>query len=718
MRKIIVKTLIIFFTLLFFCINNSNAAPFYYYVKEYNVTIKNINKMDIEKIEVFTPWGYFEDDDKVEIDGRLFNYNNYYYNGIEGKEYNGVKCKIIKTINQKDIREVDNGINVVIADIDLPFCLKIYIKNGKELYTVQMESCKLVDEFSSHEEYEEAKEFANTTGYFVGEYDLNNHWIEMQLTNEKPVSNKLNYTVKEYNNLIENQKVIAVMISQNSNELSITADNFGALIKEKLGYTVTSITKNETETLKSTNKVNTGAKIKVGNDEYTALIFGDANGDGDICDADDLMVIINDFLGKKLVTGVYRLAADLANKDGKSILDTDDLMQMINMYLGKLKGNLVEELPEDKNDIIMQINDRSKLLKGAGYSWNYIVYEDGSVKGEKWTSGSVVNFVSKKIKEYTVKLENDELQFLKEIENKYTQNETADSYFDFLRITKDKEIYVSKLNVEDRQTLKNIINKIIEFREGINLYVPNYVVGENQPLESRDYDIDVHLKKVTYTNKIKTNGILNSIVITEKSLTEKEINSIIDIYNDILKTPEAYIFNGKYSSDDGYYATFLEDYGECIIMSRTKIATINSIVSEMDNLDGIKAEVKRGVSYSEILSNLESLFSNENISNDIELSVDDRVDLSQKGYEFVRSGKYLYLVISMGLCGTPGYELVVKDINIKNNHIQEVCVEELRPNPGQDMAQVVTHPYCVIRFNVEADDINVYNTIGEVYELK
>lgn len=195
MRKIITKIGILFFIICFFYQTNSSAAPMYYYPKKYSITINNINKEDVKKIEVFTPWGYFDDEEeKVEIDGRLFNYNNYYYSGTEGKEYNGIKCDIIYTVDKEDIGKNENGINILLSNIDISFNLRIYMNDGKVIYTDNIRSSMIIDEFSYEDkEYvKEVKQFEKSTAYFIAEYDLNKPWIEMEKTDEELIIIKSN----------------------------------------------------------------------------------------------------------------------------------------------------------------------------------------------------------------------------------------------------------------------------------------------------------------------------------------------------------------------------------------------------------------------------------------------------------------------------------------------------------------------------------------------
>lgn len=185
MRNKIKKILI---TLFFICIiaTNTFAAPIHYYPNKYNITINNITKRNIEKIEIFTPWGFFDEEDKVEIDGRLFNYSGIYSNGIKGEEYRGVKCKILDVINKKDIKEISNGINFSISGVETIFHLKIYTKDGNNLFTDGISSSMIIDEFScSDKEYvAKVENFQKETISFIGNYTSNDTWILMKEENE------------------------------------------------------------------------------------------------------------------------------------------------------------------------------------------------------------------------------------------------------------------------------------------------------------------------------------------------------------------------------------------------------------------------------------------------------------------------------------------------------------------------------------------------------
>ena len=171
-----------------------------------------------------------------------------------------------------------------------------------------------------------------------------------------------------YNNrLIGEQYIIAIMLDKNDSDRKITKSELMAL-----DTTIKDIT-HDGKSISDTELVKTGDKVELQNYTYTAVLYGDSNGDGIICDADDLMTIINDYLGKEELKDKKKLAANLMNTDDK--LDADDLMQMINMYLGKIEKTLVTNPPRSAIYPNTQ-NDKEYLNTNWEYSiegYDYVV---------------------------------------------------------------------------------------------------------------------------------------------------------------------------------------------------------------------------------------------------------------------------------------------------------------------------------------------------------
>ena len=157
MNRIVKKIIIVSFLICFFCMNTIIAAPYLYRPKKYDITINNINKINIEKVEV------------------LIDY------GAKGK------YKVIDTIDNKDIKQKVNGINIVLTDVDNAIYLRFCMKSGKEIITNEIDysSAMMVDEFSARDEryVAEAKKSAEKTAYFTGTYNLSNANIEIKDSN-------------------------------------------------------------------------------------------------------------------------------------------------------------------------------------------------------------------------------------------------------------------------------------------------------------------------------------------------------------------------------------------------------------------------------------------------------------------------------------------------------------------------------------------------------
>ena len=164
-----------------------------------------------------------------------------------------------------------------------------------------------------------------------------------------------------YNNrLIGEKYIIAIVLDKSDSDRKITKS-------ELIGVdnTINDVI-SDGKSIKDTDLVKTGDEVKLENYKYTVVLYGDSNKDGIVCDTDDLMTIINDYLGKEELKEEKRLAANLMNTDDK--LDTDDLMQMINMYLGKVEGTLVTNPP--KSAIYPTTSNDKDMLDS---NWKYSI---------------------------------------------------------------------------------------------------------------------------------------------------------------------------------------------------------------------------------------------------------------------------------------------------------------------------------------------------------
>ena len=105
------------------------------------------------------------------------------------------------------------------------------------------------------------------------------------------------------------------------------------------GIIVNSITnhKGASVELTSTALIGTGYVLDTNNGTYSAIVYGDANGDGE-ADAGDMKVIIDNFLGIQQASPIAKVAVDLY-QDGD--LDAADLKQVLDSFLGNLTGSIL-----------------------------------------------------------------------------------------------------------------------------------------------------------------------------------------------------------------------------------------------------------------------------------------------------------------------------------------------------------------------------------------
>lgn len=142
------------------------------------------------------------------------------------------------------------------------------------------------------------------------------------------------------------------ILIQNQSNVIIALNNKAKKIKKSevksYNSNISDIVKADKTSLADTDDVKTGDILKVGNSEYKVILLGDSNSDGTVCDTDDIMTIINDYIGTNTLTAENRMAANLSNND--NILDTDDLMQMANTYLGQT-SQIITTMPVENVDI-------------------------------------------------------------------------------------------------------------------------------------------------------------------------------------------------------------------------------------------------------------------------------------------------------------------------------------------------------------------------------
>lgn len=133
---------------------------------------------------------------------------------------------------------------------------------------------------------------------------------------------------------IGEEKIVQIVLSKEDEDKQVTKQE----IIEK-NNTIISIKDENGNEIQNDEIIKTGYTLETKNGISKIVLLGDANGDGYVCDTDDIMVIIDDYLGNETANTIQKIAANLCNTD--DILDIDDVMQMIDMYLGRLEDNLL-----------------------------------------------------------------------------------------------------------------------------------------------------------------------------------------------------------------------------------------------------------------------------------------------------------------------------------------------------------------------------------------
>lgn len=177
--------------------------------------------------------------------------------------------------------------------------------------------------------------------------------------------------IKFYDNLITNKKNAFIIINEKSRK-GITKEEL-----LKLNKHIKEITNSTGKNLNAKDEVKTSDIIKVNEDSYEIILCGDSNCDGIMCDTDDIMTIVEDYIGKKKLTNEQKIAANLQNTD--EILDTDDIMKMINKYLGK-NNKIIAQTPKDDIDISKNIITASNY--GDYIDYNVDINLDGNSQND------------------------------------------------------------------------------------------------------------------------------------------------------------------------------------------------------------------------------------------------------------------------------------------------------------------------------------------------
>lgn len=178
------------------------------------------------------------------------------------------------------------------------------------------------------------------------------------------------------------------------------------------------VTSEDGKTKSNTEKLATGDTIKSGNTEYKLVIFGDADGDGEICKSNDIKIVIHDYLDNaeennvKKAEGITKVAANIyveKETENRYRLNVFDINRMKLKYIANENGDpiigdtLINDesvFTEDKEDdsapvitpsgnITLDVGETKKLTADKDVTWSSsdstiaTVDENGNIKGIK-----------------------------------------------------------------------------------------------------------------------------------------------------------------------------------------------------------------------------------------------------------------------------------------------------------------------------------------------
>lgn len=168
-------------------------------------------------------------------------------------------------------------------------------------------------------------------------YIDNRYLTEVNLTKDTytvPNQPSANTTNTNADNKTKTEEIKTEKVDTNNVEIKVSDTNIlvtpVVTLKDlKAKYKVQEITK-ENMKIEDTTSLATGTIVKIDNKTYTIVKMGDINGDGYV-DTGDTLVAKQVVLGKKEITGVYKIAMDV-NKDGYT--DTGDTLALKKYILG------------------------------------------------------------------------------------------------------------------------------------------------------------------------------------------------------------------------------------------------------------------------------------------------------------------------------------------------------------------------------------------------
>lgn len=204
-----------------------------------------------------------------------------------------------------------------------------------------------------------------------------------------------------FNELLENKNVVAISPSKLFKATATNEDDMYILLKqdldnifEKSNLLISNIKNKNGKIYDNKTAISTGAiATTTDGKEYSIVLYGDANGDGRICNSMDIDVIRQDYVYNNKAKSEYKIAADL---QADNVLNVRDVQRMIKKYLGNLDTTVVAPFPEEKvfnlnpsDDFELLREEEQIIVSDSKVEWSWDqesnvaqieVQEDGTLK--------------------------------------------------------------------------------------------------------------------------------------------------------------------------------------------------------------------------------------------------------------------------------------------------------------------------------------------------
>lgn len=359
------------------------------------------------------------------------------------------------------------------------------------------------------------------------------------------------------------EKIVQILLSKDDSDRMITKEEVIAK-----NNTITSIKDENGNEIQNTDIVKTGYKVQTANGTSTVVLLGDANKDGIVCDTDDIMVIINDYLGKQKADSIMKVAANLYNAD--DVLDTDDIMQMMNMYLGKLEGqmlvNPIESNTEEAVDKTVKLEmyaqdfDTKYAIEGA--TFQILDEETDAVIGTVTTNANGWASIDLSATEYynRIKIKQTATKNGYAVLEKLLWLDYGSNTFDgatYGWIEFDNDEYASAERVNDKISVKVLNKKSNEATETTQL-----------DIYSKDFDTSYAIEGTTFqVLDMKTNAVIGTATTNANGWARIDVPKVV-------KGKSVNLFLKQISAVEGY--TLYENEIDLYLYERNGIVDSDS----------------------------------------------------------------------------------------------------------------------------------------------